>query len=263
MFAGIILALMAPFGTHQTMDMSERFAFWILAICAGAFIHVPLYWLAAFFGQEWRLHPLVWLTVSGAVAAAPTTLMVNGVAAALFGQANLDSFARLYPYVLVISLPMQLITYAVERTRHAQPVAQSGKTLVPPQEAPEPRPAEQPVPLSGPDDAPPPAAPDFLARLPARLGRELLCLEMEDHYLRIHTALGNAMVYIRMSDAEAALAGYDGLRVHRSWWVARRAVTSWQRQGKNLTLKLSNQLEVPVARERQSALKAAGWLPQA
>ena len=37
--------------------------------------------------------------------------------------------------------------------------------------------------------APTPGA-GFLDRLPPRLGRELLCLQMEDHYVRAHTRQG-------------------------------------------------------------------------
>jgi DNA-binding LytR/AlgR family response regulator len=116
-----------------------------------------------------------------------------------------------------------------------------------------PRPAPSPADL-------PAAAPAFLAALPPRLGRDLLCLQMEDHYLRVHTALGSDLVLTPLKDALAELTGVEGLQVHRSWWVARAAVAGSVSEGRNLRLKLVNGLAVPVARASVARLRASGWL---
>jgi len=42
--------------------------------------------------------------------------------------------------------------------------------------------------------APREAGGGFLDRLPPRLGRDLLCLQMEDHFVRAHTARGSDLV---------------------------------------------------------------------
>jgi DNA-binding LytR/AlgR family response regulator len=97
-------------------------------------------------------------------------------------------------------------------------------------------------------------------RLPGRLGSDILCLQMEDHYVRVHTSLGQEMILMRMRDAIAEMAGIEGTQVHRSWWVARHAVATVKRDGKTATLTLSTKVEVPVARDRVADLKAAGWL---
>ncbi|WP_246102007.1 LytTR family transcriptional regulator DNA-binding domain-containing protein [Methylobacterium terricola] len=49
-----------------------------------------------------------------------------------------------------------------------------------------------------------------------------------------------------------------GLTVHRSWWVARDAVTGCRREGRNLRLVLAGGLAVPVARARIAAAREAG-----
>lgn len=102
--------------------------------------------------------------------------------------------------------------------------------------------------------------PRFLDRLPAEIGTQLLALEMEDHYVRAHTALGSELVLMRLGDAMAELDGIDGLQVHRSWWVARDAVEEVKRDGRNLRLVLPRGLEAPVSRNRADELKQAGWL---
>ena len=83
---------------------------------------------------------------------------------------------------------------------------------------------------------------------------------MEDHYVRVHTALGSEMVLMRLRDAVAQLAGIDGRQVHRSWWVARLAVEDVRREGRNVRLVLPGGLEAPVSRAQVAELKDAGWI---
>jgi DNA-binding LytR/AlgR family response regulator len=56
------------------------------------------------------------------------------------------------------------------------------------------------------------------------------------------------------------MAPLPGLKVHRSWWVARGAVASVVQDGRDLRLRLSNGLEAPVARTNVAAVRAAGLL---
>lgn len=104
------------------------------------------------------------------------------------------------------------------------------------------------------------AEPRLLDRLPPRLGREVLALEAEDHYVRVHTAAGSDLLLMRMADAIAEAAGIEGLRVHRSWWVARAAVASARTEGRRAALTLTNGLTVPVTRETVPEIRRAGWL---
>jgi hypothetical protein len=110
------------------------------------------------------------------------------------------------------------------------------------------------------------AAPDadgeaaFLRRIPARLGREVLCLQMEDHYVRVHTSQGSDLVLMSLGQAMAELAAMEGLQVHRSWWVARHAVDAVVEDGRNLRLRLVNGIEAPVSRTSVAKLRAAGWI---
>ena len=89
---------------------------------------------------------------------------------------------------------------------------------------------------------------------------EVLCLQMEDHYVRVHTAGGSCLVLATLGQAIAALEGAAGLQAHRSWWVAKGAVVRAERHGRNLRLVLSNGVVAPVARSAVPAVRAAGWL---
>ena len=110
---------------------------------------------------------------------------------------------------------------------------------------------EASVPTAG--TAPPPSLP-----LPPGFG-PLLALKAEDHYLRAISAEREAMFLMRLRDAIALLPDDSGVQVHRSWWVAKDAVTGVARDGRAAMLTLSNGTEVPVARDRMAAVKAAGW----
>jgi DNA-binding LytR/AlgR family response regulator len=102
--------------------------------------------------------------------------------------------------------------------------------------------------------------PRLADRLPGRLrGAELHAIEAEDHYLRLHTAAGSALILMRLTDAMAELVGIDGARTHRSWWVARDAVVEASRGRGRAVLRLKNGLTAPVSRTYAPALREARW----
>jgi hypothetical protein len=105
--------------------------------------------------------------------------------------------------------------------------------------------------------APPPK---FLGRLPARLrGADLYAVEAEDHYLRLHTSLGQDLILMRLADAIVELEGLEGAQTHRSWWVARDAVTAAERMDGRAVLTLMDGAEAPVSRGFAKTLREAGW----
>jgi LytTr DNA-binding domain len=103
--------------------------------------------------------------------------------------------------------------------------------------------------------------PKFLERLPLKLrGAEVWAVEAEDHYLRLHTSKGQDLILMRLSDAVAELDGIEGAQVHRSWWIARDAVTDARRGDGRATLTLKDGAEVPVSRTYARLLRERGWI---
>lgn len=95
----------------------------------------------------------------------------------------------------------------------------------------------------------------FLNRLPPEIGANLVCLEMEDHYVRVHTSRGSSLLHLRMSDAIHELGDFEGIQVHRSWWVANDAIASISKQKRDYKISLKNGMTVPVSRSRVESLK--------
>ena len=56
------------------------------------------------------------------------------------------------------------------------------------------------------------------------------------------------------------LEGIEGMQVHRSWWVARDAITDAKRGDGRARLTLKDGAEVPVSRTYASRLRDEGWI---
>ncbi|QCO14878.1 LytTR family transcriptional regulator [Azospirillum brasilense] len=248
--AALVLTLLGPFGTFADLTLAQRLAYWCGLIGLGG-LAFELLTLAA--GHRLRERAGAWRVMLVGVILAVAALMTLTVALLERTLRGMDflrplGLAELFVYVVLVTLLVSAIPVWLElRDRGLL----AGSTPPP----------SPPVP----DNAPaPPAQPTFLARLPARLGRDLLALEMEDHYVRAHTAEGSDLILMRLRDAIAELAGLDGMQVHRSHWVAAAAVAGVERKpdGK-LVLVLRNGLRVPVSRSYATAVREAGWTEKA
>jgi hypothetical protein len=97
----------------------------------------------------------------------------------------------------------------------------------------------------------------FLAQLAPALGRDLVMLSAELHYLRVKTSRGEALILYSFGQAVAELAASDkGLQVHRSHWVASAHVAGVRRQEGRMFCVLLSGATVPVARSRQAEVAA-------
>jgi len=103
-------------------------------------------------------------------------------------------------------------------------------------------------------------SPAFLTQLPAKIGRDVVALQAEDHYVRVFTAEGDTLLRYRFSDAVQEARGLGGIQVHRSFWARTAAVKAVSADGKNFKLTLKTGLSIPVSRSYVGALKAAGLL---
>jgi hypothetical protein len=241
--AAILLATaLGPFGTYAT-PLGLRAAEWALFLLAGYAFFKPVLAGGEALATQSGLPRPVAIAAACLLATLPTSLVVAFAFAGFrWREVTLGSLAALYPQVLIVGVTVTLVQLLVRRREPpAEPL---------PAEVSEAHPVERQA------AAPEPA---FLDLLPPHLGREVICLENEDHYVRAHTPLGNALILMRMRDAVAQLAGVEGARVHRGWWVARDAVTGVIRRERNVRLRLIDGREVPVARASVPELRAQGW----
>jgi DNA-binding LytR/AlgR family response regulator len=247
---GVFLGILGPFGSYDGAGVEIRIAYWVGNMVIGFVVMATTVRLSLRVAQ--RVDIPVWFAVALGVAigAAPLTLLISAYSALVWPpfRGRWPQPLALYGQILAIAEPFAFAYYllgdrgwrrALDRTT---PATRTPAELEPPAA----RTSE---------------TTDFLDRLPARLGRDLLCLQMEDHYVRAHTTLGSDLILIPLKQAVAELEmRIEGLQVHRSWWVARDAVAQSVFQGRNLTLRLTNGLEAPVSRAMVARLREAGWI---
>ncbi|HEX8626348.1 MAG TPA: LytTR family DNA-binding domain-containing protein [Allosphingosinicella sp.] len=227
---GVVLGFAGPFGAYPPLAAPVRYAFWIGMVFAGyaaALAAEKLVPEAAISNPDVRLGAV-------AIASALPLTFVAAWAIPLVRPGHLYEPLQL-PALFAAAAAVQLaITFTLLR-----------KSGVPPR----PSPAQS-------RDRSGAFPPTLLSRLPNRLGEEIVALEAEDHYLRVHTVLGSDLVLMRLSDAMAAIEPDLGLQVHRSWWVAQDAICGIVRSEQRSHLKLRNGLLVPVGRTHWAEVRS-------
>ena len=238
---GLLLALIGPFGTFADLNLAQRLLYWIgIFIANGLQVLGALLLILWRFGARWP--PVAIGAAAGFLASIPATGEV--ILLEMWLRPWLHPNPRATPLTTFgnVLLLTEAITVTITVVRaHMVRLKASVKVEVAPA-----APAER--------------GDRLMKRIKPEARGELLALEMEDHYLRVHTARGSDLILHRLSDALNEVAGLDGLQVHRSYWVARAAVQAVERDGRRLALVLKNGLKVPVSRNNIAILKSAGWV---
>ena len=112
----------------------------------------------------------------------------------------------------------------------------------------------EPPGAASPDEVGPPT---LWSRTPRRIGRDLISMSAELHYLRVVTAGGEALILMSFGRALETAEAAQGMRIHRSHWVALRHVEAVRRDGERVTARTSDGRELAVSRAYRAALRAA------
>jgi hypothetical protein len=219
--AGILsamLALTGGFGSFAIV-LPLRVWYWLLTLIGSG---VALFWLRRALGR-WIKRPIL-IGVTTIVAAAMPSALAAGLLAGILGLRTGPGWPAFVVIGCSITPPLYVLWRMLDGRSLARDVAPAvpGNELIPPALA---------------------------HKLPLRLARSrLIAIEAQDHYLRVITEQGEALVHMRLAEALGALNGTDGLQVHRSWWVATEAVEDVHLARGRGMLRLANNLQVPVSR---------------
>ena len=216
----LILALSGPFGTLEHYNALERLAYWaiiapttyILASGVATLVTISLF----------RKKLNSWL----AYAAGGTSAgIIVGIFVWLFGVFLDQSFGRsllglftAMTYTIPITIGVTLLFKLSEKPSE---VAESNSPDV-----------------------------RFFERIPKHLGRDLISLNSQDHYVKVTTSMGSELILMRLSDAIMELEGFDGLQPHRSWWIAKKHVKQINTVNNKKSIELSNGELVPISRAK-------------
>ena len=101
-------------------------------------------------------------------------------------------------------------------------------------------------------------APKLLARVPQLThATQVWALTAQDHYVRVLTDQGAALILMRLGDAIGECADIQGIRTHRSHWINLTAVGQAQDVRKTATLTLKNGETIPVSKSKMKDVAAA------
>lgn len=224
--AGVALffAITSPFNAVTYLPILGRWAYWTFLIGITA---VTLALSKRLLGKRFSPWTVAFLA---AIAATPLVLLAILSIQVLIGYPVAKSFwLSLTGSIWVINLALTLVQEAVVGSPVPTPTS---------------------VDLSGP----------LREKLPLGVRDEdILAISAQDHYVTVQLPSGDHLIHMRFGDAVALMAGIDGLQVHRSWWVAKAAVKTIERSGRQWEVALANGQVAPVSRAGASRLKEAGW----
>lgn len=175
---------------------------------------------------RWASYPLIAVLV---LVSVPVTIAVISIQGVFGSFPPVYAWPIIYFFVLVISAGVAALTYLLERHGTASAEPGIGRALT--------------------------------DKLPVRFRTaDLIALQSEDHYLRVHTSRGDTLILMRLSDAISAVEALEGAQIHRSWWVARTAIDHAEKSGGRAELTLTNGITAPVSRSYYPDLRERGWI---
>lgn len=223
--ATVLCTIAGPFGTHAVFEVLPRFLYWA-GVTAVSVLGSVLCMRLSERRSPWS-KLAVWggftLLLAGALHLLNSLLFSNWV--------GLDQFVHLLGNIAVT---VGVVHGAIALAQHVFSTGEDEK------------------------DADPQIV--FMRRLPIEKRAPLIRLEAQDHYLNVVTQAGSALILMRLQDAVDALAGTQGLQVHRSHWVAQTAVAAHRRDRGRDFLVLSNGDEIPVSRSFRTRVQEAGLI---
>jgi hypothetical protein len=258
LICGFILYFISPSAT-LSLDPEERWIFWLcFCLLGGLGILLVDTVLNAFQIKSPRWVGASLETLGGIIC---ITIPLYQV----YDAEDLPSFGFTVFYIgLIMALLVMgkmVLTSGRTKLAHTPPLPEKGSSPEPQKEIMPATPHQEEL---TPNNSKPSLP--LSSRLPTRLrSAEIYALSAEDHYVRVHTSNGEALILIRFSDAileaESQTAHVSkGLKVHRSWWVAEDAIEAVKKTGRSAEITLKNQTRVPVSRNSVSPLKEMGWL---
>ena len=232
----VFLGLAGPFGSFRSLAPPERYAFWFGCVATGYALALATLRILRPAPAFARLPRLAAIVLVGSISTLPMMFAVAWALGAVLPGRSTPPGQLMSLYLSVASVQLVIVGIAA-------------------------------WPFLTPARAPPPAedlnVERFFERVPSRLGRDLLALEAQDHYLLVHTRRGSALISMQLGEAMRILPSQLGFQAHRRWWVARREVAGLRRDGHQTLIALTGGLTVPVGRTYLAAVRSNLETPSA
>ncbi len=263
-----VVGFLGPFGTFLMGDFLYRALRWWLLLMAAYVVMRPIIVVCIMAARATRLPPSA-LEFWGLFLACFPLAMAWGASGAEEVRL-LGGYSGQLTFTMLCALAIMTVEWWAERAdlyllhyyndgQYNDGQYDNGKAVNRPAGPtislpPAPSPPEQ-------GSAAPAPRPRLYARLSPRFEGDILALESEDHYVRVHGQRYSELLLLRLRDAILEMDNCPGAQTHRSWWVAQGAVAEVVASGRSREIRLANGMQVPVARDSVDRLRQAGFLP--
>lgn len=219
----IILAIAGPFRTLVELGFAERLVYWAVSSGLTFFCGFTVSSVAGLFFLQSGMPEWPARIAGGAIAGLPVAIIVWIINQYGFGMdmGGGAVFLRVWSYCTIISISI-MILYVLLRG------SETAETTTSP----------------------------FLQRLPKHLGKNLLHLSAQDHYVEAVTENGSHLILMRFSDAIKELNNTDGIQIHRAHWVSLQAIKKPVRKENKLLIETTDGKRFPVSRSHSKHVKA-------
>lgn len=222
----VVFTLTGPFGTYEQLDLTKRFAFWVMCIGGVGFfmeIFVPIALTTPRLG---KLGQVQRVAVGSAIAALPGVGLVIFVNEVFRPYSSLGpaQFPQIWLEIFVIGILVSSVEFIDWREGSEAEIA---------------------LPRSV-----------FHKRLNPKLGDDIISISMQDHYAEVTTSLGSQLILMRFNDVLAELSGIDGYQTHRSHWASAKHAKTVEKNGAKLVLRLSDDRTIPLSAARAKQVRA-------
>ncbi|MGY5775653.1 LytTR family DNA-binding domain-containing protein [Rhizobium sp. LEGMi135b] len=233
----LIFALTGPYGTLDRLMPGARLGYW-LALHAMAWSIAIVFSVAAEILLRRHIASMfARLMIGSVVAALPIGFGIALVNLAFFGTAPSLS-ASLHQSLGSIPLCVLFCVLAYLTMHRQIVVAAEGSDAMEANARPT-APAEIRTVAS---------QPPILLRLKPENRGALVRLTVRDHYTEVVTTRGRELILLRFGDALTEIGNIEGIRLHRSHWVATDHITRLKRDNGKLFVVARDGVEVPVSR---------------
>lgn len=246
LLGSLLFAFIGLFGTLSTESFALRFVFWSTLVWTTSFISLLF---AVWANLRYVTRPFWFHSGMGStVFSVMYLILVWVILRAVYPPLSFPNYAEFFGVALLVTFTLYMalwfFSYMVEM-RFLQRQTQTVPAAAPPVVAEDHSPQTCSV-------------AQFLREIGPDAGSRLIRLSMSDHYIEAHTNTGMHLLYMRFADAIGDLGAAKGAQVHRSHWVHFNEIKTVFKDGAKLSLVMSDDALVPIARSRKKDLQSKG-----
>ncbi|MFT4000182.1 MAG: LytTR family DNA-binding domain-containing protein [Rhizobium sp.] len=240
----LIFAVTGPYGTLTRLMPGERLGYW-LVLHAVAWSIAIVFSVAAEILLRHALPNMFARMMTGSIVAAlPMGFGIALVDLIFFGTIPTLTGSLLQSLSSVpLCILFCILTYLTMHRQIATAAEGSGSANMAP-----------PTPGMSEISAAPPQAP-ILSRLKPENRGKLMRLTVRDHYTEVVTSRGRELILLRFGDALTEIGNTEGIRLHRSHWVAADHVAGLKRDNGKLFVIARDGAQMPVSRSYAEAVR--------